>query len=65
VGALGGAILIGNVRQTAAYLPLAQNAGARRTYEVILLRLPPRLEDSTSGVILGLLSEPALSRRGP
>jgi hypothetical protein len=47
-----------------AYLPLPPNAGVRRIYEVTLLRLPPRPEDSTSGVFLGLLSEPALSRRG-
>ena len=41
-----------------------KKAGARRTYEVTLLWLPPRPEDSIPGLISGLLSEPASSRRG-
>jgi hypothetical protein len=45
--------LIGDVLRTAAYLPSLQKAGARRTYEVTLLWLPPRPEDSIPGLISG------------
>src|SRR5271155_2556580 len=41
-----------------------KKAGARCTYEVTLLWLPPRPEDPISGLISGLPSEPAASRRG-
>src|SRR6266516_3913890 len=41
-----------------------RRAGGRRTYEVTLLWLPPRPEDSISGLISGPPSEPAPSRRG-
>ena len=50
--------------RTAAYPPPPKKAGARRTYEVTLLWLPPRPEDSIPGLISGLPSEPTLSRRG-
>ena len=59
-----GAILIGDALRTAAYPPPSKKAGARRTYEVTLLWLPPRPEDPISGLISGLPSEPATSRRG-
>ena len=59
-----GAILIGDALRTAAYPPPPKKAGARRTYEVTLLWLPPRPEDSIPGLISGLPSEPTLSRRG-
>jgi hypothetical protein len=41
-----------------------RRTGGRRTYEVTLLWLPPRPEDSISGLISGPPSEPASSRRG-
>jgi len=44
--------------------PTPQKAAAWRTYEVTLLWLPPRPEDPISGLISGLPSEPASSRRG-
>jgi hypothetical protein len=62
--ALGRAILIGDAVWTAAYPLSSKKAGTRRTYEVTLLWLPPRPEDSTPGLISGPLSEPAPSRRG-
>ena len=43
---------------------LHKKAGTRCTYEVTLLWLPPRPEDSISGLISGPLSEPASSQRG-
>ena len=44
--------------------PPPKKAAARRTYKVTLLWLPPRPEDLISGLISGLPSEPATSRRG-
>jgi hypothetical protein len=41
-----------------------KKAGATRTYEVTLLWLPPPPEDSIPGLVSGLPSEPASSRRG-
>src|SRR5271155_1316841 len=45
-------------------IPTPKKAAARRTYELALLWLPPRPEDPISGLISGLPSEPATSRRG-
>jgi hypothetical protein len=59
-----GAILIGDALRAAAYPPPSKKAGARRTYEVTLLWLPPRPEDLIPDQISGLPSEPASSRRG-
>ena len=56
--------MIGDALRTAAYPPPSKKAGGRCTYEVTLLWLPPRPEDSISGLISGLPSEPASSRRG-
>ena len=59
-----GAILIGDALRAAAYPPPPKKAGARRTYEVTLLWLPPRPEDSIPALISGPLSEPISSYRG-
>ncbi len=59
-----GAILIGDALRTAAYPLPSKKTGGRRYYEVTLLWLPPRPEDSISGLISGPPSEPASSRRG-
>src|SRR5271156_5413814 len=58
-----GAILIGDALRTAA-CPPPQKSSCWRTYKMTLLWLPPRLEDPISGLISGLPSESATSRRG-
>jgi hypothetical protein len=63
VEALGGGRFDRRCPTDGSYPP-SQKAGVRRTYEVTLLWLPPRPRDSILGLISGLTSEPASSRRG-